>query len=206
MLVSFSKQPKKRKMRMVQRKYIRYSTLGDLVIYSNEGIRASGVTLAAVKQLVGTQPKKIVTNIKMCRVDSEKLNKNTLPEHDCTLFIDNAEVVINSRRTSPKENELWCHLLTQGKKRNVKIILGARALCYLDRRIRESYTTLLVPRFFKTRDGTPKMYLYRYNPKKPTLVVKYGPWNMRKYFKYFNTLEIVKIGSSTTGRGMEGAL
>ncbi len=188
-------------MRQIEnRKYIRYSSLGNVVGYY--GDMGSGRTLGAViqivKELKSGKYQKVLSNIKLNVPQYEPLilekllpdafNSSTQPLTNSIVFIDNAEISgwLSSRVSMSKVNRLITYFLAMQRRFNNLVILTARHPRNVDLRIRNQ-TTWLKCNYIKT--GRPRFTLGRVY--RNGVLAVYGHIKKeKKYFKYFDTFEI----------------
>lgn len=178
-----------RQLKVVFRKYIKWSTLGDVVIYVGKG--PNGKTLSAIRQLrEEADTREIVTNLGSLRLPHTKFDlTESLDYHNKRIFLDSATSMIPSRLLGIERLFKWVFDLR--RHTNCKYILTASQLHWLPWTIRR-VATILMPEYMVNKHGTPYIRLVRYTS---TTVVIY-PWvRTRKYFKYFDTKEFISLES-----------
>jgi hypothetical protein len=183
-----------RQIKAVQRRYLQYNKLGNLVIYT--GSIGSGKTLASIVQLVKTKPKKLLSNATLYRLNSKRLSLSFLKDidevekiNDCTLLLDMIDCLVDSRSTASNKNKVWSYLFTQLRRRNARVVASMCFLNTLDKRVRYLVTNEIRCEFYRNKYGTLYLYLSQLSKDKRSLNI-YPPIRARKYFKYFNTFEI----------------
>ena len=179
-------------MKVIYRKYLKWSSLKDkVVLYTGEG--PVGKTLAAVIQLVEEKDKRpIVSNATLNLPNSKKLRMGKLLQYrNKRIFIDTAEIVLNSKRPSTRRGLLFTSFLAVHRKLGHQLTLASPNMNYLDIRVRNSIEVILQPYFYKDKNGVPKLQLKRINLQKQEATI-YLPINCRKYFKYFDTKECIR--------------
>lgn len=177
-------------MKEESREYIKWSSLGDVVLYMGRG--PNGKTLSAVRQLVEEKdPRPILTNahLNLPNATFGSTPAILFAAQDRRVFVDIVDIAISSRDRMSRMNTQFAYLLTQARKLNVKVIMTAQSPRFLDHYVQDRLTAILFPEFRINKYGTPKTRLQRIYRDK---VVSY-PWvNARKYFKYYDTMEMIK--------------
>ena len=199
-------------------KFFKYNKFGPVVVY--EGTLGSGTTLGGVIHVVKSKPKKILSNIHLLDVpnyeplDILKFLEKPEEASYSTLLLDDGYFYLTSRRTPSKENKLWAYTLSQCRKLAIKVIITTQNFTFLDKRIRYMVTDRILT---SIPNGTRKLELRHYKllPKKvwvnhvteDEFGLKTGPhwetvmkWTLvatcilkrtNKYFKYYDTLEVL---------------
>jgi len=184
----------KKRVMIVNRTYLKYSSLGNVVGYY--GSIGSGRTLGAViqivKELKSGKYDRVISNLKLNGLPSEPLTLEALfteGKMPCNkvIFIDNADITwLDSRASMSRVNKLMSYFMAQSRIRNNKVIFTAIDPRNIDIRIRHQ-TVFLRCSYEKNR--SPRFTLGRIHSNGDTIVYQHIR-REQKYFKYFDTLEI----------------
>ena len=185
-------------MKTEYRKYIKWSTLPRIILYTGFRMEANGKTLSAVRQLVEEKDKVwkrgIVSNIHLNNIDYEYNSFNAVYKlfevTNKRILLDNPFNVMYSRRYESRNIASFLYWIHVCRKFNNKVILVMPDIKTIDKRVRKIIGAIFIPKFWINKYGTPKLELIRIYRNK---IVVYPTINARKYFKYYNTLEIQPI-------------
>lgn len=179
---------------IINRTYLKYSSLGNVVGYY--GSVGSGRTLGAViqivKELKSGKYDGVLSTLKLNDLPSEPLTLEALfteGKIPCNkiIFIDNADITwLDSRASMSKVNKLMSYFMYQSRKGNNKVIFTAIDPRNIDIRIRNQ-TVFLRCSYEKNR--SPRFTLGRIHRNGDVTVYRHIR-REKKYFKYFDTLEI----------------
>jgi len=187
--------------------YFKYSTFGNVTAYISD--IGQGRTLASVIQLVKTKPKILYSNAHLFGLDytyqpfDEQVVLDDLK--NATIFTDMTDMIFDSRLN--QHHAVSHSLLTHASKYKLKFILNATKMKHLDINIRQTITDVVFCEFIPKqrlhlihckmaaksvwqvnpetgiRERTMQMYL---KPISQCLLR-----HVDKYFKYYNTSEII---------------
>lgn len=119
---------------------------GQGTIISFEGVMGGGMTLSAVAAAYqeSLNGKKIYSNIKL-KFKYTPLKKMDFEKAvNSVVLIDNADMMLDARRSAANLHKLWAYFMAQARKRNMQILLTTQRLEYLDKRIRRMVDTRVV--------------------------------------------------------------
>ncbi len=194
-------------------KFFKYSDFGPVTCYL--GPIGSGLTLGSVIHLVRSKASKIYSNIHLFHLPSQILDLAPIVENfylsqDLTIFVDNTDIVTSSMQRLSKKSMLFSYLISMSRKLGIKFILNSHQFETLDSRIRDSITDIVQCKFiprqrlllkhsklaYKTVWGLneetgkgERCTKWFYKPVSECLLKRVG-----KYYKYFDTFEVVRIG------------
>lgn len=178
------------------------------MIVGIEGFMGDGKTIYMVRNALidWLNFRKIYANFKLEDIDysplivSDFLNTSTAAKYkNASLFIDEITLFMDCRRSSRKENVAISTLLRQSRKRSICIYYSAQSLDELDLRlIRYTSIFVIAERVYREdKDGKMKeLEDYRQytiidgrqrRENRTTILL-----NIRPYFKYYNTDEIIE--------------
>jgi hypothetical protein len=208
---------------MKQVKYFKYSTFGRVTCYT--GPMAGGLTLGAVIQIV--KQGKGFSNVLYSDATFPQSDKFrpiiALPftpdvmanVRNSTVFLDFVDR-FTDRSTVTKEARLFFYWMQYLRKFNMRLIFTTHYLEYIDRAVRDSITTMIGCKYdsisnvvtlvrFKMLPKTAWEIDITTGKRRRTTRLVWTPISYvkipaRKYFKYYNTLEVSNEGQDLTTR------
>jgi len=180
--------------RVVFRKCLKWSSLNrSFVLYTGRG--PNGKTLAAVRQLVEEPDTRTIVSNCHLGIPYKKLRLGEVLDYkDCRILLDSGWTLFNTRQFTSKEDTLWRHFLSLGRKFNNQVILTGSEPRFFPRYLLNLVHTVFEPIHWFNQYGTPKLTLVKVVRKGRRVTREVYPTvNARKYYKLFNTMEIQPI-------------
>jgi len=192
-------------MKVVYRKYIKPSKLGNMVVYG--GPIGSGTTLAAVRHIVEWHgDRKVFSSLHLKGIDHTLLDLELMMSwrsmrdipSNAIMFFENAEFIFSSRFHMSEANRILRYIITTLRHHNNVLIFTTHDLKNINYDImlffKMHVNFILEPRYFKDENGTPKLALRAFRPfPNYGYIAAYLPINVQKYFKYFDTYEKLNV-------------